>query len=54
MAYVLPQFRAGGFAIQGMGGLLIERIEGDYNNIVGFPGQVRASSHLDFDITGMH
>ncbi|GAA6018245.1 hypothetical protein JCM8202_000237 [Rhodotorula sphaerocarpa] len=31
--------RAGGFAIQGMGGLLVERIEGDYNNIVGFPGQ---------------
>ncbi|GAA6059005.1 hypothetical protein JCM10212_001715 [Sporobolomyces blumeae] len=31
--------RAGGFAIQGQGGLLIKSIEGDYNNCVGFPGQ---------------
>ncbi|GAA5943532.1 hypothetical protein JCM3775_001386 [Rhodotorula graminis] len=31
--------RAGGFAIQGTGGLLIRAIEGDYNNCVGFPGQ---------------
>ncbi|BGP41484.1 hypothetical protein JCM10449v2_005471 [Rhodotorula kratochvilovae] len=31
--------RAGGFAIQGAGGLLIRSIEGDYNNCVGFPGQ---------------
>jgi len=30
--------RAGGFAIQGLGGLLIRKIDGDYNNIVGFPG----------------
>lgn len=34
--------RAGGFAIQGMGGLLIKEIKGDYNNCVGFPGQVGA------------
>ncbi|TNY20988.1 Maf/Ham1 [Rhodotorula diobovata] len=31
--------RAGGFAIQGTGGLLIREIQGDYNNCVGFPGQ---------------
>jgi len=29
--------RAGGFAIQGLGGLLIRKIDGDYNNVVGFP-----------------
>lgn len=31
--------RAGGFAIQGLGGLLIKEIRGDYNSCVGFPGQ---------------
>ncbi|KAM0750728.1 Maf-like protein [Meredithblackwellia eburnea MCA 4105] len=31
--------RAGGFAIQGLGGLLIKEIKGDYNNCVGFPAQ---------------
>ncbi|KAG6917857.1 hypothetical protein DXG01_000762 [Tephrocybe rancida] len=29
--------RAGGFAIQGLGGLLIRKVEGDYHNVVGFP-----------------
>ncbi|KZT51991.1 Maf/Ham1 [Calocera cornea HHB12733] len=29
--------RAGGFAVQGLGGLLVSKIEGDYNNVVGFP-----------------
>ncbi|PPR04813.1 hypothetical protein CVT24_007073 [Panaeolus cyanescens] len=29
--------RAGGFAVQGLGGILIRKIEGDYNNVVGFP-----------------
>jgi len=29
--------RAGGFAIQGLGGLLIRKVEGDYQNVVGFP-----------------
>jgi septum formation protein len=35
--------RAGAYAIQGLGGRLVERIDGDYLNIVGLPGALLVS-----------
>jgi len=45
-----PLDKAGAYAIQGLGSVIVERIEGDYFNVIGLPLSALAEGLKDFGI----
>ncbi|MDP2848729.1 MAG: Maf family protein [Humidesulfovibrio sp.] len=48
-----PSDKAGAYAIQGLGGFLVERVSGSYTNVVGLPVAECAASLLEHGIIGV-
>jgi septum formation protein len=48
-----PLDKAGAYAIQGLGALLVEEIDGDYFNVVGLPLNALAESLKEFGISAL-
>ncbi|MDM7999380.1 MAG: nucleoside triphosphate pyrophosphatase [Dehalococcoidia bacterium] len=46
-----PLGKAGGYAIQGRGAVLVDRIEGDYSNVVGLPLSAVAEALREFGVS---
>jgi len=46
-----PLDKAGGYAIQGRGAVLVDRIEGDYSKVVGLPLSSLAEVMREFGVT---
>ena len=45
-----PQDKAGAYAIQGLGSVIVERIEGDFFNVIGLPLSALAETLKEFGI----
>jgi septum formation protein len=45
-----PLDKAGGYAIQGLGAVIVDRIEGDYLNVVGLPLSALTEALKEFGI----
>ena len=45
-----PLDKAGAYAIQGLGSVIVEKIEGDYFNVIGLPLSALAESLKEFDV----